>query len=68
MDYITYFIQENKKKSYLDLMSIYLNTLDMDKPEEKYLASSIKMGLFYIIKDRFPQKLKKFETMRKILE
>lgn len=48
MDYVSYFIKQNRNKSEEELIDIYLETIEMDKPEEVYLVNLIKTGLYYV--------------------
>lgn len=68
MDYITYFIKQNNKKSNREILELYLETLDMDKPEERQLASAMKVGIFYIVKSRSKDFQTRFDVLKQIME
>jgi len=68
MDYVTYFIKQNKNKSEKELIDIYLDTTKMKSPNEQSLVQSIRMGLFYIIQSRPKGFIKYFNYLKGIVK
>ena len=68
MDYITYFIKQNNRKSNKEILDLYLETLDMDKPGEYELANAMKIGIFYIVKSRSKDFQTRFNVLKQIME